>query len=116
MSSLDFTTAQLKHSRWKNHLRAYLDGKEQVNDAELVSPKDCELGKWLYAEGLSKYKQIHEMSELEKVHGEMHSRVKTLVQKKRAGDAIGAEQEYKSVTANSDRVVGLLTEIKKKID
>ena len=115
MSALDFTTASLKHSRWKAHLRAYLDGKEQVSDAELMSPKDCDLGKWLYADGLRKYGQLSEMKELEKAHEQMHATVKTVVQKKKAGDAAGADEAFKRVAEGSERVVALLAALKTKV-
>jgi methyl-accepting chemotaxis protein len=112
MTTLDFTAAQLKHSRWKSNLRSFLDGKGHISESELVSPKDCDLGKWIYAEGLTKYGSFRGMKELERVHSEMHTSVKYVLQKKHSGDEPGAEQEYQKVAMGSDRIVALLTELR----
>jgi Chemoreceptor zinc-binding domain len=114
MGGLDFTRAKLKHLTWKDQLRRYLDGKEQIAAKELLSPQDCELGKWIYAEGLAKYGQVLEMKNLEGVHRELHALVESIVHAKTAGDEAGAEQAYQKLLMLSDRIVSLLDEVKKK--
>ena len=114
MAKLDFTTAKLRHLNWRDRLRKFLDGTEQVTEAEMSSPKDCDLGKWLYAEGMTKYGAFREMKELEAVHREMHALVKTIVLKKNAGDKAGSEESYKKLVASSDKIVELLSAVQKK--
>jgi len=116
MATLDFSTARLKHTNWKLKLRAFLDGKESLTEAQATSPKDCELGKWLYSEGLAKYSGFPEMKQLEKAHSELHASVRHIVSAKKLGNTHGAEEEFKKVGSTSDSIVALLTAIEKKVN
>jgi hypothetical protein len=115
MLTLDLTKAQLAHSRWKTRLRSFIDGKEDIPATELSSERDCELGKWLYAEGMNKYGKHPKMGELERLHAEMHHTVKQVVDAKKAGRKPEMEQGYKKVQTNCDRIVGILGELEKEL-
>ena len=67
MPSIDFASAKMKHLTWKFKLRGFLDGKEKLTET-LLSEHDCDLGKWLYSEGMSKYGTIPETQKLENTH------------------------------------------------
>ncbi len=49
-------------------MRSLQDGKEALTSAHAVSHNQCDLGKWLYSDGMSTYGHIAEMVELERVH------------------------------------------------
>jgi methyl-accepting chemotaxis protein len=40
---------------WKAKLRHFLDGSEALTSAHAVSHKQCDLGQWLYSDGLKIY-------------------------------------------------------------
>jgi hypothetical protein len=113
--SLDFANAKLKHLRWKTKMRSFLDGKEEIKDSELLSEKDCELGKWLYAEGLLKYGNVPELKELENTHKQMHATVRRTAHAKRLGNTTVAEQEFEKLLAQSEKIIALLNQVQTKV-
>jgi methyl-accepting chemotaxis protein len=113
--NFDFTRAALKHSSWKLKLRNFLDGKGGLVLAEAVSHKDCELGKWLYAEGLAKYAAMPEMRTLEKEHAMLHQTVKTIVDFRAAGKPKEAEVAFLKIEPISRHIVELLGTLDKNI-
>ena len=113
-TNFDFSSARFKHLNWKFRLRSFLDGKESITKEQAVSHKDCDLGKWLYSEGLEKYKQFDEMHQLEKVHENLHAVIKKVVDLKGKHDAAGAEAEYKKVEGLSATIIGYLDSLEQK--
>lgn len=113
MKNIDFAVARSRHMSWKTRLRSFLDGQESLTEAQAVSHKDCDLGKWMYSEGLKKYGNLREMKDLETIHAQLHSQVKRIVQLKKASDKAGAEIEYKKLEAASHIIIDLLTQIEK---
>lgn len=114
--ALDLTSAKLKHASWKLKLREFLDGKSTLSAAQATDHKQCELGKWLYAEGLTKYAAIPETKKLELEHETLHKLVKTIINFKHAGKVKEAEAEFAKVEGVSKRIVDLLTAIEAKAD
>jgi methyl-accepting chemotaxis protein len=115
MGKFDFAVARVMHIAWKSALRSFLDGKESMTDDQAVSHKDCDLGKWLYSDGKAEYGNMPEMQELEKVHVELHSIVKRVVQLKNSGDASAAEKELAKIEPVSQKIFSLLVTIEQKI-
>ncbi len=110
-NTIDFASARAKHKLWKTRLRAFLDGEESMNENEAVSHRDCDLGKWLYSTGLEQFGHLPEMKELEKIHAEMHSVIKQVIQGHQSGDDKKAEAAYARVERFSDRIVELLDKL-----
>jgi len=115
MATIDFTLAQSQHSTWKSRLRSFLDGKAVLTEQEATSHKDCSLGKWMYSEGLEKYKSVPEMRVLETKHTAMHSLVKSIVRFKQGGDQLAAEKELVKLNQFSTDIINLLEVMKKKV-
>jgi methyl-accepting chemotaxis protein len=115
MKKIDFAVARVMHVAWKSGLRSFLDGKETLTEDQAVSHKDCDLGKWLYSEGMAKFGNLPEMKELEKIHVELHSVVKGVVQLKNSGNASAAEQELAKIEPLSQRMFSLLIVIERKL-
>ena len=114
--ALDFAVARFKHLDWKRRLRSFLDGRYTLTKAQATSHKDCELGKWLYAEGLKKYGHLAGMQELEQTHVELHAIVKKVVQLKNAGNADAAQQEFSRLAPVSDKVIKLLNAVEQNYE
>ncbi|MCC6676900.1 MAG: CZB domain-containing protein [Phycisphaerales bacterium] len=109
--NFDFMGAKLKHSSWKLHIREFLDGKPGLTAAQATSHRECDLGKWLYSEGLGKYGSIAEMKQLESVHEELHRQVRQIMELKAAGRASEAEAAYNQIDPISKRLVTLLSAV-----
>jgi methyl-accepting chemotaxis protein len=113
---LDFALARSKHLNWKTKLRSFLDGGHALTETQALSHKDCELGKWLYSEGLGRYGHLTGMQELEQVHVELHAIVKKVVQLKNAGNATGAQQELIRLGPVSNKIIALLKDIEQRYE
>lgn len=111
---LDLCGARDAHLSWKLRLRAYLDGKGVLTHSQLVSPHECDLGRWYYSEGLFHYGHIPEMRELEEPHAALHRLITTLVDHKEHGRRAEAEACYAQVEPLSRQIVTLLSAIERQ--
>jgi len=114
-SSVDFSSARTKHRLWITRLRSFLDGKESLTEQQIVSHKDCDLGKWIYAEGIKKYGNIPQFQQLEKIHEDFHSKIKTVKQHRDSGDIQLAEQAFDKMMPISEHVISLLNDIEQNL-
>jgi methyl-accepting chemotaxis protein len=115
MYAMTFRTFRVKHRAWKTRLKDFLEGKGGLTEKQVISHKDCSLGKWMYAEGLQHYNTIPEMKSLEEVHINLHETVKNIVALKNEGKAAEADAEYLKIGPISDEIIDLLTVIEKKV-
>ncbi|KJU86238.1 methyl-accepting chemotaxis sensory transducer [Candidatus Magnetobacterium bavaricum] len=115
VTTFDFSNARSKHLLWKTRLRDFLDGKESLTEAQAVSHKDCDLGKWLYSKGLDSFGHMDEMITLEQIHETLHTIVKDVVRLKHSGDVSGAEEKYAKIGPMSKDIIDLLTKIERKV-
>ncbi len=113
--NFDFMGAKLKHSTWKLQLRGFLDGKQSLTLEQATSHRDCDLGTWLYSEGLTKYGSIPDMKSLESEHEALHRTVKSVIELKDRGMKAQAEAEYAKIDAISKHIVALLTSVEAQV-
>lgn len=114
-SSLDFALARNKHAAWKTKLQHFLDGSEKLTDAHAVSHKECDLGKWLYADGMRLYGDMRDMLEMEEVHEKMHGYIGEIIKQYNDGNKHEANTLFKEVEKCSDIVVKCLHSVEKDI-
>ena len=88
-----------------------MDGRENLDPKQLASHQTCELGKWIYAEGIAAYAQFPAFQELEKKHKGMHAMVRQVVELKHGGKVQEAEQEFGRVANAAEEVVALITKV-----
>ena len=112
--SLDFAGARSKHLLWKVRLQAFLDGREALTEAQAVDHTQCDLGRWIYRDGLKAYGQFSCMQDLEHAHTELHATIRQIVRLKNAGEVQAAAQEMQRVEPLSQCIVGLLSEVEQK--
>ncbi|MEN8177999.1 MAG: methyl-accepting chemotaxis protein [Pseudomonadota bacterium] len=115
-TKLDFFAARSAHLAWKHRLRDFLDGKTAMDQHDVASHHDCMLGKWIYEFAMDEFGQMLEMQEMEKVHEQMHKRIKDVVTMKNSGRMGEAETTFNQVGPMSDQVVHLLRRVEDKID
>jgi len=114
-ASVDFSRVKMAHRNWRFKLRAFLDGREHLDPKTLASHRDCELGKWIYAQAMPSYGQLPEVQQLEEKHKGMHALVKQVVELQGAGKTEEAEQEFTRVSAAAEQVVALLTSVERDV-
>jgi len=112
--SLDFESARYKHLLWKARLRAFLDGREALSEAQAVDHTQCDLGRWLYGNGLKEYEHLPAIHDLERAHAELHSVIQQIVKLKHAGEKQAAEQAMAKVEPLSQRIIDLISEVEQK--
>ncbi|MCS7073803.1 MAG: CZB domain-containing protein [Bacteroidia bacterium] len=112
---LDFLLAKNKHVRWRVRLLSFLEGQESLTYQEVVSHRDCELGKWIYSIGLKKYAHLESFQKLEQVHEIFHRVVKAVVELKEKNDIEGAKREYEQMKEISERILQLLDQCEAEI-
>ncbi len=114
VDDVDWSAIKAKHLSWKTRIRSFLDGRSTLTLDQAVSHRDCDLGKWLYADGLRQLAHISEMGELERDHKTLHATIREIIQLKEAGQEGEAERKYGDIERLSGRLVGLLDEIATK--
>ncbi len=114
-AGLDVARAIAAHHAWMVRARAYLDGRESMDEEQLVSHRQCDLGRWFYSDGLRKYGELSEMRNLEEPHAELHRCVEELVRAKHAGDTGQAEALYSRLRELSHQITGLLTALQHRV-
>ncbi|MDX1903687.1 MAG: CZB domain-containing protein [Thermonemataceae bacterium] len=106
--NLDFTLAKSKHLAWRIRLMSFLRGEETLTLDQVVSHQHCDLGKWIYSEGIEKYSHLPSMKELEYIHQQIHISIRGVVELKNEGKEEEAEKEYEKMKEISDIIVKLI--------
>lgn len=101
------------HLAWKQRLRRYLKGKENITETELVSHKECNFGQWLYSEGLERYGNIPEMIEIKEAHDKIHRIAKNIYKMKEEGNILRAEKELLNMEPVCMKLFNLMTALEK---
>lgn len=112
---MDLSMAKLKHMSWRIRIRDFLDGKTVLTRAEAVSHTDCDFGKWLYSAGLREYSSIPEMKDVEAEHRQLHALVHSIIDDKNTGNVAKAEEDYRSLSNTSNKVIELIDRILVKV-
>ncbi|MBF0256183.1 MAG: PAS domain-containing protein [Gammaproteobacteria bacterium] len=115
LEGFDFQQAKQAHLDWKRRARAFLDGRERLSQDQLVSHKNCVLGKWYYGTGLRKYANLAEMQAIEAPHAELHRKVREIVDQANLGKKQEAEQLFSQVERLSSQIVSQLDQLERKI-
>jgi methyl-accepting chemotaxis protein len=109
----DIEAAKASHYLWRSRIQKLLAGKEHLEESQVASHRDCQLGKWYYDAGQQEFGSEPTFVELGRKHEEMHKAVRktaALWNADRKNEArITAEHVYRL----SGEVVGLLDELDK---
>ena len=107
MKKSDFPAIRLMHMSWKKRLTDFFNG-EKIETTVHLSYKKCDLGIWIYSDGMTKYGKMPEMQDLEKIHKEMHLVVERVMKMKQSGSNTAIEQELEKIEHLSQRLYSLL--------
>jgi hypothetical protein len=115
---IDITIARITHVEWVYQLEMLIH--KNTSAVSLPSYQNCELGVWLYGEGLRVYKEIPEIGMLEKSHKVFHTAADNVVEwhngsKFNSQKTAQAELDFKNALKMSKEIVYLLTMLEFKI-
>lgn len=108
-----FESAKIKHIVFKSKVKSYLYGSNTPLEP-ILNYRQCSFGQWIYEVGLTQFKHMPEMHQLEKVHRGIHEHaihLVTLKQKDNIESAIAGLPELEFLAAN---IVQLLEQIQEK--
>ncbi|CAK0772759.1 putative lipoprotein [Gammaproteobacteria bacterium] len=105
---IDISRARLIHLKWLLQLETLL---RQDASPHLQSYKSCELGIWIYNEGIKKYGKYPEMSFLEKRHKHFHENADLLVKLFKEQNYVEAEVALDELKRDSQDLIFMLTMI-----
>jgi methyl-accepting chemotaxis protein len=115
-TKLNIVAAKAKHLSWKTRIRSFLDGKESLSMDQAISHRDCDLGKWIYSEGMVHLSGSSTFEALEKCHEGLHTNIRKIIALKDRGDDAQAENYYKHIESSSGKVIGYLGVIEKELN
>jgi methyl-accepting chemotaxis protein len=115
MSKTDFTDIRLKHIAWRVRLNEFLEGKPSMTAEEATSYQTCDVGKWLYSEGLTKYGTMPEVQELEQIHISLHETVRNIISLKKVSNIYAEKEELDKLDKILRKIMFLLVDIEQKL-
>ena len=109
--TFDIEAAKNAHRMWRVRVQKMLLGTEQVREADVVSHKECMLGRWYYGDGRQTCARFPVFAQLGSAHEEMHIAVMKTVRLWNNGETAEAEKMSKVVYKLSATVISLLGEL-----
>ena len=115
---MNFDDAVKAHTAWKMKLSGYLNKPDgSLKAAEVECDNRCDLGKWIYGEGV-KYNAQPDFTTLKTEHTKFHKCAAAVVRKADSGQkvteevALGGASEFSKA---SSAVVGAIMKMKLKV-
>lgn len=108
--TFDFLPIKLAHISWKISLRAFLRGEKAIDRNQVVSHKECVLGRWMLSDG-QKYEHLAQFKQLDKVHEIMHSKIREIIILQESNEKSKILKLMKVFEESSDTVLSLIDEI-----
>ena len=115
---IDITIARITHVEWVHQLERLLH--REITSASLPSYYACELGVWLYGEGLRNYGEIPEIGYLVECHSKFHVAAERVIEwhnssKFNSQKTAQVEIDFREALATSQEIVYHLTMLEFKI-
>ncbi len=111
---IDLKLVGLHHSMWCIKLNQYVNGNTEIPPAP--SHTQCELGKWIYSDGQSKYGKMPVFSRLEQEHQQLHQIAQEIISQKSQGNIQEAKRLLLQLEEKSDTVVSLIKQLDKIVN
>lgn len=115
MVDITFWDAITHYLSWRVRLRGFLEDKDNVTESDIGSHKDCDFGKWLYSEGLSRYGTMREIAEIEDIHKQLHETALRIVRLGGQRDTMAARQALITFETLSLKMLSLLVTLQQTI-
>jgi len=108
---LDVEGAKRAHLVWRTRIQKLVTGKDHIENSELLSHKECQLGKWYYGVGLAEFRDDPVFAKLGQQHEHMHNLLKKAVGAWNGGRTNEAKSDAEEIYKASDEVIGLLDQL-----
>ncbi|MCL2127340.1 MAG: methyl-accepting chemotaxis protein [Treponema sp.] len=103
----------LMHRNWLFQLRAFLDDRREGLKATSEDHKKCDLGKWIYGDGLH-FSRSDTYKALEEEHKKFHAAAGEIIRLKAEDKKAEAEEHYHTLMDGYHKVVALLEKLKQE--
>ncbi|NEV64899.1 methyl-accepting chemotaxis protein [Thiorhodococcus minor] len=113
--ALDFEAAKSAHLAWRARVRSYLDGRGSLSESEVMSHRECMLGRWYYGPGLEQFGHLEGMRALEEPHAALHETIAEIVALKGSGDHEAAEERFERLDGLSGEIVSRLAALEQSV-
>ena len=110
-SSFDVQSAKRAHLIWRTRIQKLVSGKERIDNSEVLSERDCSLGKWYFGDGQSEFVHDPVFTKLGTKHAEMHKALKETVLAWNAGRPADAKSNAENIYQLSAEVIDLLDQL-----
>jgi len=108
---LDVQGAKRAHLIWRTRIQKLVSGKEHVENSEVLSHKDCQLGKWYYGSGQTEFAGDSVFTKLGQEHERMHNLLKKAVAAWNIGRKGEAKSDAEEIYKCSDELIELLDQL-----
>ena len=109
----DFAAARIKHSNWRMQLQRLLAGQAGLDEAQFVSHRHCQLGRWIEGPGKDKWGHMLEMRQLELIHEGLHAQAVRVVGHFKADRKEEARRAFDELAPLTAKIMGLLDKMEK---
>ena len=99
---------------WVVRVGGFLEGHNVFTDEAMLSPRECDFGKWYYSEDADSYRGILEMGAIEGPHNEMHRLVREIVGFKQGGRQDEIEKRVARIDALTRELAALIGAVEEK--
>ncbi|WAA13176.1 methyl-accepting chemotaxis protein [Fervidibacillus halotolerans] len=107
--------AKTDHLLWKWKVYNVLLGVEEMDSKEVISHKDCRLGKWYYGHELEQVKNNMAFQEIEEPHKKVHEYAKGAIDYYKNNDLQSAEEMYNQLVEVSELMIQKIDELIKQV-
>lgn len=115
-TGFDFNQAKKAHLSWKLRVRNFLQGDvSAISKEQVCSHRECDLGRWYYSEGMSKYKNSPSFKSIEAPHARLHQIIHEVFDMYEKGTLDEAEALYEELGPLSEEIVDLLDKTERSL-
>ncbi|MBF0469917.1 MAG: CZB domain-containing protein [Gammaproteobacteria bacterium] len=107
----DFELARAAHRTSLLQIEGFLQGREPLEESDMLSHTECELGRWYESEGKEIYGHIPGMEQLEEPHRQYHHLIKEIVSRKNRNEKIDNGRALRDLGRYSNQIISLLDSI-----
>lgn len=104
------------HLLWKWKIYNLLIGTTSVSREELISHKDCNLGKWYYSDQSKSVQHMNVFKELETPHKAVHDYARVAIEEYEKGNIGNAKKALVQLEEASNKVIKALTTLEKEVE
>lgn len=102
------------HVNWLNRAKAMISNGMQIALEDVVSHKDCKLGKWYYGKGGKEYGSNKYFQDIEKTHENFHNTLREFVIAAEHDKKL-AQKHFTQLKQHSAEIVSLLSSLRSSI-